>query len=199
MGEGVTHELPKYERHKVYAGRVFNVYPAPGLASFLDCVHAKLLPNALLWECEGDVVISDGTSAGCIKLTTIRTMPVPALTTEQRVGMAIRCAMHCALRGSKREIWAAWAEAWLTGADRSEASARTAAEAVSEAIDWSADASVRAAYAATEAAGWGARTAGVETAAHAAALAAATAADWAAHATGNNTLIARVTAEVISE
>jgi len=133
-----------------------HAYEHPLVAVLMNPIHARV-KTPRLWEAEGEVGLRDGQfKCGCKTLTTVREIPLPAVTTEMRVRFAIMCAAEvCA-----DLPWNAWADRWLSGEDRS-------AEAA-----WAAQATSWAAYAAQAAASW---------AAHAAARAAAAAA-WAAWA-----------------
>jgi len=143
-----------------------HAYEHPLIAVLLNPIHADF-KTPRLWEAEGEVGLRDGQiKCGCKTLTTVREIPLPAVTTEMRVRFAILCAKEvCACRS-----WNAWADRWLSGEDRSEAAAEDAAEAA-----WAAQAASWAAYAAARAAAEAARAAR-------AAAAAAAAAWWAAEA-----------------
>lgn len=132
-----------------------HAYTHPLLAVLLNPIHAAI-DNPRLWEAEGDVVLSDnGLKVGCRTLTTLREMPVPVVTTEQRV----RFAILCALTVNRSELWERWAERWLSGEDRSKtaawatwaeaaAQAAEAEEAAARAATWAAEAAEAAAAAA---------------------------------------------------
>ena len=122
-GAGVTHELPARDTYLLCSDQVLHAYVSPELAVLMDPIQADLLPNAILWEAEGDVVVNDGTKVGCTKLTTFRQMPIPTITLEQRVTFAIKCALHV----YKAPSWVAWAQAWLANTNRDDAAAAAAA------------------------------------------------------------------------
>jgi hypothetical protein len=105
----------------------------------MNPAHADIL-NPKLWECEADGEHKDdrGLKGGCTRLTTIKEIPLPVWTNEEKIKFAILCAIE--VYGGKSGNWDRWAENWLTGADRSSNSARAAA--------YAADASAAAAYAA---------------------------------------------------
>jgi hypothetical protein len=166
-GEGVRHTLPARIAYQLCSPDVLHAYRSLTLTVLMDSAHAQYLPEGKLWECEGDVVIDDGTKVGCISLTTVREVEAPAITTEQRITFAIRVAA----RVYKEPTWRAWAEAWLTGAARSPESARAAARAAAY-VAYAARAAAYVAYAA-RAAAYAARAAYVARAARAAARAAA--------------------------
>jgi hypothetical protein len=128
----------------------------PLLAVLFDPMQGKYLhkSGARLWEAEGEVGKTDrGLKVGCTRLRTVRELPVPKITTEQRVRFAILCAREVYHDPS----WLAWAEGWLSGADRSESAARSAqsaaaGEAQSAWSAWSAESAARAAQSAARAA-----------------------------------------------
>ncbi len=179
-GENVTHTLPTRGIYRLCSPRVLHAYVSPEMAVLMDPIQAGLLPDAILWECEGDVVINDGTKVGCISITTLRQVPPPAITMEQRVTFAIRCAMQVFNDGK----WTAWAQAWLDGTDRTADAAADAAYAAADAAyaAYADAADAAAAAAAADAAAYAADAADAAYAAAYAADAAATAADAAAAA-----------------
>ena len=127
---------------------VIHAYTHPLLAVLLNPIHANY-KNPKLWRCEGEVVANDhGLKVGVKTLTTIEEIPLPAVTTEQRVKFAILCAKQVC----KDEKWNAWADKWLSGEDRTAAAAAAAAEAAAEARAAAAAAAVEAAAAARAAA-----------------------------------------------
>jgi hypothetical protein len=111
------------------------------LAVFLAPIHVEF--KALrLWEAEGEVALTDGgLKVGCRSLTTIREIPLPGVTTEQRAKFAILCSLEV----HRDLVYRRWADNWLSGQDRS-ARAAMAARAASEAA--------RAARVAARAAAW---------------------------------------------
>ena len=143
-------------------------YHDPLLAVLLNPIHADIA-NPILWEAEADGLHRDdrGLKGGCTRLTLIRQVDLPQITTEQRVRFGILCAKVIC----DNPAWNAWADRWLDGSDRSQESAWAAIEAAARAAEaaWAAE---TAAWAAAETA---ARAA--ETAAGAAAEAAARAAE----------------------
>ena len=102
-------------------------YTDPLLAVLLNPIHGNYnLETAHLWEGEGEVVKTNhGLKAGCTAATTLRRIPLPVVTLEQKVRFGILCAMEV----YQCEDFTAWANAWLSGLDRSEASAEAAAAA----------------------------------------------------------------------
>jgi len=177
-GESVTHEA-KGEGTELCTGQVIHAYRDPYLAVFYDPIGGNYGENALLWESEGRVVADDKLKVGCKSLTTLRQIPLPVLTTEQRVEIAIRISLLV----YKEKSYVIWADNWLSGKDRTEAAeaAKVAAEAAYEAAGaaYEAAEAAEATEAAYEAAGaaYEAAEAAYEAAARAAGWAAARAAE----------------------
>jgi hypothetical protein len=147
----------------------------------MNPIHAGFA-NPLLWETDGEIGIDGGLKVGCTKVTTLRIIDLPSITTEQRVRFGIYCAQEvCDLLA-----WREWADLWLSGEDCSELAASAAAWAARSAAKAAkgvkaakeAEAAVRAAWAAevASAAAWVA----VEAAEAASAASAARARVWGA-------------------
>jgi len=183
-GENITHRAAR-GTPELCSPTVVHAYRDPYLAVFHDAVGGRYGLAAQLWEATGRVTVSDWGKVGCKKLTTLRQIPLPVLTTEQRVRIAIRCALLVYTTPEFRS----WARAWLDGSDRTTAAtdaaraARAAAYAASAAA-YAASAASAAAYAAraASAATDAARAASAAAYAARAADAAAYAADAAAYA-----------------
>jgi hypothetical protein len=70
----------------------------------------------VLWECRvRRVVDNNGGEAGVGQCTTIRPVPLPRITINQRV----RFAIYCALEVYRNKKFRNWAEQWLSVKDRS--------------------------------------------------------------------------------
>jgi hypothetical protein len=178
-GAGVTHRATGRGTELCSAGFI-HAYEHPLLAVLLNPIHADFA-NPQLWEARGRVSKREGQlKCGCKTLTTVRQIPLPEITNEQRIRFAICCAwLVC-----ETPAWRRWAVGGLDGSDRSSAAAWAAATAA-ETAAWAA-----ARTAAREAERAAARTA--ETAARSsasAAWAAATAAREAASAATDLDLI----------
>ena len=151
-GEGITHEGTG-EGDLCGPGWI-HAYTDPLLAVLLNPIHGDFV-NPLLWEAEGEVGKEDhGLKVGCKVLTTIKPIPLPVITTEQKVKFAI----YCALEVYRDPIFATWANGWVENKDRSVAAARNAETAGSWAARAAARDAARAARAAAEAAVWAARS-----------------------------------------
>jgi hypothetical protein len=97
---------------------VIHWYRTPLMAVLFDPIHGRFGPDARLWICDVTQTGSDGTKAWGTRCRTIKEITKPVITTEHRVEIAIRCAMKV----FHDMEWAAWAQRWLSGKDRSEAS-----------------------------------------------------------------------------
>jgi hypothetical protein len=144
-GENVTHETDG--SGELCGPGWLHFYHSAELAVMMNPIHADI-ENPKLWECEAEGQLKDdrGLKGGCTRLTTIREIPLPKITPEQRIRVGILCARKAF--GGKSEAWDRWAEGWLSGSDRSLASARVAgraARAAARAADAADDADAAAA------------------------------------------------------
>ena len=119
-GRGVSHTAKGHGTELCSDGYI-HAYLSPLLAVLMNPIHAGI-QNPVVWEAEGSVSVSDGLKVGCKTLTTVRQIPLPSVTTEQRV----RFAILCALAVNKDEAFKIWAGGWLSGLDTSEEAARAA-------------------------------------------------------------------------
>jgi len=142
-GEGITHTAAKTGT-SLCTNEVIHVYASPLLAVFFNPIHADFA-SPRLWECEcSQPVADDGTKLGVKKCTTLREIPLPDITTEQRVRFAILCALEV----YPTAAFVLWADGWLTGRDRSKKAADAARAAAGAAAEAAADAAADAAAAA---------------------------------------------------
>ena len=127
---------------------VIHAYEHPLIAVLMNPVHAMFNPAKMrLFVAEGEIVAREGElKCGVHALEIVEEIPVPTLTTEQRVKFAILCA-KCVCTDV---AWNAWADKWLSSDDRSAEAAEATAWAA-EATAWAAEAAA-AAWAAAEAA-----------------------------------------------
>ena len=154
--EGITHEIDKNLQSPdafLCSSSFIHCYEHPLIAVFMNSRHGNF-KSPILWKCKGKIEKKDGQlKCGTFSLTTIKKLPLPVLSTTQRVKIAI----YCSLTQKQSEKYKKWAMNWLNGKDRTYDAADATAAA--------------AAYTATNAA-----------AAHAAAAAAAADATYAAAA-----------------
>lgn len=91
-------------------------YLSPELAVLLNPIHGDYR-NPVLWEGEGEIVKRDHMlKVGCTEATTLKIIPQPTVTENQRILFAILCAkgvIHARHNG-----FLDWADNWLSGADR---------------------------------------------------------------------------------
>ena len=129
-GPGVTHRTNG--EGELCGPGWLHCYEHPLLAVLLNPIHSNF-QTPKLWEAagEGDILKEGQLKLGVTALTTLREIPLPVVTTEQRVRFAILCAK----RVCSDPAWSKWADRWLSGEDRSKESAESAR---SESAAWSA-------------------------------------------------------------
>ena len=139
-GENVTH-VATGNGMAFCSPDLIHLYSHPLLAVFLNPIHANF-NNPLLWEAEAEIVASDnGLKLGAKRVTTLRRIPLPTVTTEQRV----RFAILCALAVYEETKFKKWAEGWLANTDRTAETAwATAMSARATAEAWATAMSARA-------------------------------------------------------
>ena len=141
-GEGVMH-IANGEGDLCGPGWL-HAYEDPLLAVLHNPIYGNFkAPH--LWEAEGaGEVLRDGQmKIGVTRLTTVRRIDLPEVTRVQRTAYGILCA-----KSVYSDVkWNQWADKWLSGEDRSEASARYAARYAAWAAAYAADAAVYAVYA----------------------------------------------------
>jgi hypothetical protein len=145
-GEGVAHKANGYG--DLCGPGWLHAYEHPLLAVLLNPIHA-VFDSPQLWEAigEGEIKREGQFKCGVTRLTTIRQIPLPVVTTEMRVKFAILCAKQVCMD----EKWNVWADKWLSGEDRSRGAAQAARAAAAEervAAAWAAQAARAAAGAA---------------------------------------------------
>jgi hypothetical protein len=120
--------------------QVLHCYVNPIQAVLLNPIHANI-QNPCLFEIEcSEIVNTDGLKYACKEQTPTKKIPLPSISLNQKIAIAIKLAMLVYRAAS----FTKWALAWLDGSDRSYAAARAA---------WRrADADAAAAYAARAAA-----------------------------------------------
>lgn len=117
-------------------------YDDPWIAVVMNPAHAAI-HDPVMYESERDgPTETDGLKCGCKRLRLVRRVDIPDVPRVQRVAFGILAAMQVC----HDDVWLTWARAWLSGEDRSSASARYAAEAAAYAAY--AAAATAAAYAA---------------------------------------------------
>ena len=123
--ENVTHKA-RGKGKELCTNGVTHCYKDPYQAVLMNPNHGNYNPKTmLLWEAKGKVIADDSTKSGCKQLTTIKQIPVPEITIEQRVEIAIRCAMKV----YKDDKFQEWALNWIMNKDRSANAANATANA----------------------------------------------------------------------
>jgi len=152
-GENVTHKA-KGKGNNLCSEDVIHVYDHPLKAAMFNPCHANF-SDPILWECRvKKVVANDKLAVGVKQCTTIRQIPLPEITTNQRVRFAILCALEV----YHDEGFTTWANNWLSGKDRTSEAALKVAWAVATIRGAAAEAAESAVWAAIRAA-WAARAA----------------------------------------
>jgi hypothetical protein len=115
--EGTRHEIAKELRDSTQplcSKHYYHAYENPLVAVFMNPSHANFR-NPILWRATGWVSKRNGQlKCGCFTLRTLQQIPLPVLTTNQRV----RVAIQCALKEPQTESFKSWAKNWLSGVDR---------------------------------------------------------------------------------
>jgi hypothetical protein len=147
-------------------------YHHPVLAVLLNPIHADIT-SPRLFEVETGGIHKDdnGLKGGCTEMVLIREIPLPKVTTTQKVAFSILVSLDVYKDRGYKE----WAENWLSGKDRSESAAWPAARSAESA----AASAARSAESAAKSAAWSAAKSAAESAAESAEYAAASAA-WSA-------------------
>ena len=120
-----------------------HAYLDPLLAVLLNPIHANI-ENIVLWEAEGEVAKEDhGLKVGCTKLKTIKVIPLPKITIEQKIKFGILCALEVC----KEDKFVTWANKWLSGEDRTRESAYAVFVSANASANVSANASANVSFA----------------------------------------------------
>ena len=110
---GVRHEITEAGT-RLCSNQVLHFYPSAAMAAFANSIGAQIVnPRCFQVEVE-DVVNRDGIKGGCKVMTRGQEIPLPVLTLDQRIEIGIRCALTV----YKDPGFQSWANAWLSGEDR---------------------------------------------------------------------------------
>ncbi len=121
-GEGVTHTAPG--GGELCTAAYLHAYADPLLAVAFRPIHVD--GYSVLWQGTADVEKDDGTKLGCTRVTTEKIVETPKIL----VNAVVRWAIYCTKVVYQNAAWLAWADGWLSGADRSSAAAADADLAV---------------------------------------------------------------------
>ena len=129
-------------------------YDDPLLAVLHNPIHADI-DNPRMWEIEVDGERkTDSLKSAYTRMRLVREIPIPEISTTQKVAYAILCAKKVC----KDTTWLSWANSWLSGkyrtaeaAEAAAAAAWAAAEAMAARAEaWAAAAARAEAWAAAE-------------------------------------------------
>lgn len=110
------------EGNKMCSNQVLHCYNHPLLAVILNPIHGNI-SNPKLFEISVDKIVNnDGLKFASKSQTLLKKISLPFLSTEQKVEFAIKVVKTV----YSDEKWNEWADQWLSGSDRSIASARSA-------------------------------------------------------------------------
>jgi len=115
-GKNVTHEA-RGDSKKLCNDSWIHAYPDPILALLMNPIHVYF-EKPHLWECEAVIGLSQADKIGCTKLTTIKKIRKPKITTKQKRKFAILCALEVYNSWKKYDLdshWYKWALSWLNG------------------------------------------------------------------------------------
>jgi hypothetical protein len=128
-GKNITHQ--RYHGAalvRAEGGVLIEAYRAPALAVLFAPVSPLVgQPDCRLWEAETsleNIVLDEGYRVGVSRLTTRHEVTKPQISATA----AVHFGLLCGLAVCQDLTWRAWAQAWLTGEERSSAAARE--------IDW---------------------------------------------------------------
>ena len=142
-GENVSHTATGTDPNLCSDGWI-HFYMDPQIAVVMNHRHANF-KSPILWEAEAEgEVIHESLKSGSKKLTTIKQIPLPEISLNQRIAFGIYCAKEVC----KDEQWNGWADKWLSGEDRTQESAAVARSVVYHAAYHAAEAAYYAAEAA---------------------------------------------------
>jgi enoyl-CoA hydratase/carnithine racemase len=123
-GEGIEYSSPG--TGELCSSGWIHAYTDPLLAVLFNPIHAQF-SHPQLWECEGAGMTKDdrGMKLGVQTLKTLRRIDIPYVSVTQRVAFGILCSLEVC----KDIAYVSWANAWLSGKERSREAAGAAAGA----------------------------------------------------------------------
>ena len=102
----------------------FHFYSDPLVGMFMNPIHTNIKnPRLFRAEVEGKFLNDNETKYGYSRTRLVEELPVPQISPVQRVRFAIFCVKEV----YKEKKWNEWADNWLSGKDRTEESATSAA------------------------------------------------------------------------
>ena len=84
-GENTTHIIPLEKRSNTLCNEgILHAHTDINLALLLNPIHANITgPN--LWECEGEIVVSEWDKCGCHELTTTTQLDIPLWYLDDKI------------------------------------------------------------------------------------------------------------------
>ena len=145
MGTGVTHSASEADG-PLCSKSWIHYYRHPLLAAFMNSVHGGF-KQPIIWsvKVEGATKHAGQLKSGAKSVTTLQKIDLPLITAEQRVEIAVRCA----LLQYKEPTFVSWAEDWISGKARS---AWAATQGAATPAAWAAADAAAATHAAADAA-----------------------------------------------
>ena len=148
---GKAIEISKeFSGNELCSNQLLHCYASPEIAVFMNPAHANISEPRLFRIRCSKILADDGTKQGCKKQTLLKELPLPEISVEQRIKIAILCATEV----YKEPNFLVWEENWNTGKDRTATSAKAADSAASDSA--AADSASYAAYSAAKAAAYAA-------------------------------------------
>ena len=142
---GKAIEISKeFSGNELCSNQLLHCYASPEIAVFMNPAHANISEPRLFRIRCSKILADDGTKQGCKKQTLLKELPLPEISVEQRIKIAILCATEV----YKEPNFLVWAENWNTGKDRTATSAKAAYTAADSASYAAYSAAKAAAYAA---------------------------------------------------
>ncbi len=128
----------------------FHGYVHPLLAVLHNQLHANIRdPRLFEAEAAGRTIYDGQMQLKAQRMRIVREIPIPTVSLEQRIAYGI----YCAKAVYSDPQWNSWADAWMSGADRSQSAAKSAVKEAyrqCKAAALAADAAMRAALVADE-------------------------------------------------
>lgn len=108
-GPGISHKATG-PGTDLCSNAYIHAYESPELAIIMNPVHADFW-NPHLWKARGVIKISDGTKCGCKSIMTIKRIPIPIVTDEQKIKFGILAALEVC----EDPYFVKWTNDWLNG------------------------------------------------------------------------------------
>lgn len=122
-GPGISHTANGQPCQPLCSDGWIHFYTNPLIAIFMNPAHADF-KSPILWEAEtSGEELHETLKSGCKTLTTIKEIPLPLVSSTQKIVLGILCAKEIYNGGA----WNEWADKWLEDKDRTKESAQATA------------------------------------------------------------------------